>query len=69
MIDWKSILLDSQDKIEIYNRYTDIMLCKEFWRTEQDILEMSDEFYSDSKLLLSKINAKNLANKKNGNGR
>ena len=40
------------------------MLCREFGRTEQDILNTSKQFYEDSILILSKEHSKNLSNKR-----
>lgn len=48
-------------EIETVVKYTDVMLCREFWRTEQDILNMSSDFYETAVLILNKENAKKKA--------
>ncbi len=57
LIEWKTIKIKTMEQREVVKRFNDIMLCREFWWTQHDIAMMSEDFYDDTLLILSKETA------------
>lgn len=65
MIGWKEFKILNNFQKKAVSRYNDIMIAREFWWSEKQILETSQEFYDDIILILQKENALQKSKKNN----